>query len=258
MLAAQFYTLRESTKTREGFEDALARVAAIGYQGVQLSAVGCMNGTDPEVSAEHARGLLDKFGLKCVATHRPVEALRDEVAKEIAFHEALGCTYTAIGGVRWPYGASPSSYRQFLSDFAPSVSKLKASGIRFGVHNHDYEFQKDPESGGLCYDILIDAGQDIQLEVDTYWVQHAGLDPVSLLSRIPGRIAAVHLKDKEVVEGAGPVMAPVGEGNLDWPAIIEACKGGGTEYLIVEQDECRRDPFDCLRSSYEYLHGLGL
>jgi sugar phosphate isomerase/epimerase len=57
----------------------------------------------------------------------------------------------------------------------------------------------------------------------------------------------------EVVEGDGPVMAPVGEGNLEWPQILAACSEGGTEWLIVEQDEFRRDPFDCLASSLMFL-----
>jgi sugar phosphate isomerase/epimerase len=66
----------------------------------------------------------------------------------------------------------------------------------------------------------------------------------------------VHVKDKEVIPGEGPVMAPVGEGNLNWPRILDVCEKGGIEWYVVEQDTCRRDPFDCLRSSYEYLSTL--
>ena len=48
-------------------------------------------------------------------------------------------------------------------------------------------------------------------------------------------------------------MAPVGEGNLDWDGIIPACVAAGVEWYAVEQDDYLSDPFDCLRSSYEYL-----
>ena len=53
-------------------------------------------------------------------------------------------------------------------------------------------------------------------------------------------------------------MAPIGEGNMDWPAILAACKAAGVCWYAVEQDDCYRDPFDCLQSSYEFLSGQGL
>jgi sugar phosphate isomerase/epimerase len=251
MLAAQFYTLRSFTTSREGFFEALERVRDIGYPGVQLSAIGCMN--DGSVTAEEAREKLDGLGLRCVATHRPWEYLRDKTDEEIAFHQALGCDYTAIGGLWSGYEQSLAGYRAFLADALPVMGRLAEAGIRFGFHNHAHEFVQDREEDMSLYDVLIEEGRGLQMEVDTYWVQHAGLDPVEVLDRLPGRIAAVHLKDKEVVAGDGPVMAPVGEGNLDWSRILEACHRGGTEFYIIEQDECRRDPFDCLRSSYEFL-----
>ena len=65
----------------------------------------------------------------------------------------------------------------------------------------------------------------------------------------------MHLKDLEVFGWEPPTYAPVGEGNLDWDAILAACRAGGTEWGIVEQDVCRRDPFECLASSYRFLNG---
>ena len=54
-------------------------------------------------------------------------------------------------------------------------------------------------------------------------------------------------------------MAPIGEGNLNFPGILSAATRAGTRWFIVEQDDSYgRDPFDCLASSYRYLRGLGL
>lgn len=256
MLAAQFYTVREFTKSREGLRESLRKVAEIGYPGVQLSAVGAMN--SGEVSVAEARRMLDELGLRCVATHRPWETLRDDTESEIAFHQTLGCDYAAIGGIFGGYELTVDGFRQWLSEALPVVERLKAAGIRFGYHNHAHEFVRDLAKDLTPMDVLVEEGGDLQMEIDTYWVQHAGLDPVMLLDRLRGRLAAVHLKDKEVVAGDGPVMAPVGEGNLDWDRILEACRRAGTEFYIVEQDDYRRDPFDCLRSSYRYLTAKGL
>jgi len=73
------------------------------------------------------------------------------------------------------------------------------------------------------------------------------------MARCAGRAPVIHLKDREVVEKEGPVMAPIGEGNLPWNTILPACENAGVKWYAIEQDTCRRDPFDCLRSSYEYL-----
>ena len=54
-------------------------------------------------------------------------------------------------------------------------------------------------------------------------------------------------------------MAPVGKGNINHPALVEAAQEAGTKYVFVEQDSCyEEDPFDCLKQSYEYLKSLGL
>jgi sugar phosphate isomerase/epimerase len=253
-IAAQFYTLRELTKTRAGLEESLRKCAEIGYTGVQLSAVGCMNGDDPEVDAATAREMLDEFGLACCATHRAWSSLLNNTEQEIDFHRVLGCPYTAVGSISGDFGQDAHAYRRFLFEAEPVAEKLSSAGIRFGYHNHSHEFIKDAGSGRPNFEILTDPVNDwLQLEIDTFWVAHGGASPSHVLTRLPGRIWAIHVKDMEVIPERGPVMAPVGEGNLEWPAILDACRIGGTEWLIVEQDECFRDPFDCLKSSFEFL-----
>ncbi len=253
MLAAQLYTLREATKTREGFVDCLRRLAEIGYQGVQLSAVGCMAGEAPEVDVREARELLDRFHLKCAATHRPWPRFLANLSEEIETHKVLGCDYAAIGSLPGEYG-SAEGYRRFLSEAAPVARKLEESGISFGYHNHSHEFARDAATRERLIDILIDEGGPlIMMELDTYWVAHAGADPALFVRRCDGRVRVIHVKDTEVVPGEGPVMAPVGEGNQNWSAIIDAGLASGVEWWTVEQDECRRDPFDCLKSSFDFL-----
>ncbi len=250
-IAAQFYTLREFTGTPDGFRGALERVSAIGYSAVQLSAVGAL---DAGITAAQARSWLDAYGLRCVATHRPWKRLTGELDAEIEFHKTLGCDYVAIGGTVWDYGYEPDDYRRFVGDAQPVMAGLKAAGIRFGVHNHAAEFMKF--DGIHPFDIwLSEGGPDLKLEIDTYWVVEAGVEVVGLMRRCAGRMPVIHVKDREVVR-EGPRMAPIGEGNLDWRAIVAAGDAGGVESYIVEQDTCARDPFDCLRSSFEYLRDL--
>ena len=259
-LAVQMYTVRDYTKTTRELEESLRKIQQIGYPAVQLSAVGAMSGERPEISAQDARLMLDDLGLRCIATHRSWDALAGETGREIEFHRALGCDYTAIGGMPAPYGErGADGYLAFTVDAAPVIQKLKEAGIRFGYHNHAHEFQRVGPGQKTLYDILIDSGgPDFTLEVDVYWVAHAGASPERIMRRCKRRVPVIHLKDKEVVAREGPVMAAIGEGNLDWDAILPACKESGVEWYAIEQDTCRRDPFDCLRSSFEFLKDRAL
>ncbi len=259
-IAAQLYTVRDHTKSAADFAATLERVSRIGYRAVQLSAVGCMSGESPEVSAAEARRMLDANGLQCIATHRSWEQLADATAAEIDFHHTLGCNFTAIGGIPHPFcQGGAAGYRQFIAGAGPTLQQLHAAGIAFGYHNHAYEFERSGAGRQTLFDLFIDEACDLmKLELDLYWIDHAGVNPQRIVERCHGRIPVIHLKDKEVVAPDGPVMAPIGEGNLDWEHLIPACEAAGVEWYCVEQDICRRDAFDCLRSSYDFLKGFGL
>ncbi len=257
-LAVQMYTVRDFTGTVAGLADTLAKIRAIGYPAVQLSAVGAMGGETPAVTPEQARRMLDDNGLKCIATHRGWESLARETEREIAFHHTLGCDFAAIGSLPPPYaGAGGAGYADWTREAAPVIARLKAAGIRLGYHNHAGEFERvGAGSAGTRFDVLIEeGGPDLCLELDLYWISHAGANPERLVERCAGRVPVIHVKDCEVANGQ-PVMAPVGEGNLDWMNLLPACAAAGVEWYAVEQDVCRRDPFDCLRSSFEFLTGF--
>jgi len=260
-IAAQMFTVRDYTRTARDLATTLKKLRQIGYQAAQLSAVRCMEGDPPEVTAAQMRKMLDDHGMRCVATHRSWESLARNPEKEIEFHKTLGCDYAAIGSMAKLYqGKGAAGYRQFLSDSAPVIERLNRAGIRFGYHNHAHEFRRDPD-GTRPIDVLVKEGPaNLKMEIDTYWVAHAGANPPTFLKRCAGRIDVIHVKDMMLVEGKETFMAPVGEGNLEWDEVLSAARQGGCEWYCVEQDRFLndRDPFDCLRSSFEFLAGKGL
>jgi sugar phosphate isomerase/epimerase len=73
-----------------------------------------------------------------------------------------------------------------------------------------------------------------------------------------GRIPAIHFKDMAITSERTQYMAEVGEGNLNWPGIIEAGNRAGARWFIVEQDICYRDPFESLEISLRHLKDLGV
>ena len=75
------------------------------------------------------------------------------------------------------------------------------------------------------------------------------------MEKLSGRIPCIHLKDM-AVQGYEPIMAPVGEGNLNFPAILQAASRCGVKHLLVEQDLCQGSPFDCLETSLNHVRAM--
>lgn len=128
----------------------------------------------------------------------------------------------------------------------------------FSYHNHSHEFAK--YGGKTWFQMMVDQStpEQLKLEIDTYWVQHGGGDPAAWIRMLKGRMFLVHFKDFRIQDGEQR-FAEIGEGNLNWPNILEACKTTGVEWYIVEQDNCYdRNPFDSLKISFDNMRAWGL
>ena len=107
-------------------------------------------------------------------------------------------------------------------------------------------------------EILFEKGSpSLCFEIDTYWIQAGGGDPTAWIRKTKGRAPLVHFKDVGLVDRQF-IFAEVGEGNLNWIGIIEACKEAGTVWHIVEQDRHQRDPFESVAISLRNMKAMGL
>lgn len=251
VLAAQLYTVREFTQTAADFAASMARVHAIGYQAVQVSAIG------PIPHAE-VKAIVDDVGLTICNTHISYERLWHDLDSVIEQHRLWNCRHVAIGSLPARYREQgEEGFRRFAAEATAVGEKLAPAGLTFSYHNHSFEFVRFGRRTAL--DILYQESDPryLQAEIDTYWVQHGGGDPADWIRRMENRMPVVHLKDMVIVDGQ-PAMAEVGEGNLNWPAILAACRSANVAWYAVEQDICRRDPFDSLKISYDNLREMGL
>ena len=150
-------------------------------------------------------------------------------------------------------------------EFTHLGKALRKEGITLQYHNHHFEFHKFGRRSGLGgrtgLDILYSATDPryLQAEIDTGWVARGGGDPADWCARLKGRMDQVHVKDWLIL-GGEPAWAEVGEGNLNWPAIVRACHMAGVKHYIVEQDQCpvTKDPFKSIAVSLRNLQRLGL
>ena len=244
-VGAQLYSVRDLMQTPEQIEATLRRIAAIGYRYIQLSGFVY----DPTTM----RALCDNLGLKAKLTHTPPERILNDTATVIKEHKRLGCPYVGLGGMPGEYRCAGGA-QKFLDDFKPAMVKLHEAGLKFQYHNHSFEFERfDGES---LFDVLINKSDAALMgfTLDTYWIQHGGADVVQFIRKLKGRVDVCHYKDMIIANGGEQRYAPVGEGNMNWPAIMEAFEEIGTQYAFVEQDECYgADPVEELAKSFEYL-----
>jgi sugar phosphate isomerase/epimerase len=250
VIGVQMYTLRDSAKTLPEIEASFEKVAKIGYKTVQLSGMG------PVSPREMARAL-QNAGLVAAATHEPWSRFQNELETLIETHKLWGCSHLAIGGLPGEYLCEEGVDR-FVDELAPVAARLAQEGMDFSYHNHNHELARFGGRTWLARLYEKAPGSMLKAELDTYWLQAGGGDPAAWIRQCAGREPVLHLKDMIITAERELRMAEVGEGNLNWPAILTAAEEGGAEYLMVEQDRCyERDPFESVAISYRNLKAMG-
>lgn len=246
-IGAQYFTIRDFTKTIEDFDMACKKIKDIGYKIVQIS------GTP--LPAKPMREVLDKYGLKAVTSHRSFDDFKTNLDEIIDYNKTLGCDLCGIGMMPKEYFESKESVREFIKEAGKVCEVLKKENMYFGYHNHAAEFMKHDSK--YVFDYLVEETDPEMFNfiVDTYWCHVAGLDAAEIIEKLGKRAMALHFKDLTVNAEVWkyPIMAEVGNGNLDWDKIIAAGEKAGSRWAIVEQDVCPADPFDSLKMSYDFL-----
>jgi sugar phosphate isomerase/epimerase len=247
LIAAQLYTVRDQIKDPSRVAGVLGRLREIGYRAVEVAGLGAI--TPERFSQELAQA-----GLTACAAHAPLERLTGDLAAVAAECREWGCQYVVMPGLPNEY-RSAEGLKRFGRQADELAHSLRAFGLKLAYHNHSFELER--WDGQTWLEGLFGAtpAETLLAELDTYWLQFGGANPVEWILRLKNRVPLVHLKDMAVVAGK-TVMAEVGEGNLDWPRILDACRTSGTEWLVVEQDECLRDPMESLAISFSNLTRL--
>ena len=250
-IGAQMYTVRDYCKTPDSFSDTLARLSDMGFKYVQVS------GTCP-YEGEWLKEKLKENGLKCVITHSSLQEMTEDIESLIAKHKVFGCDFIGLG---WPGNRKEKPFDQVIEELRPVIKAIKNSGLHFSYHNHSDEFFK--YNGKTEMERLLEEfdKDELSFTLDTYWVQAAGADPIQWLKRLKGRVQCIHLKDIELyIDNNGRELryAPVGSGNMNFEGILQASDEAGSQYGLIEQDDCYgKNPFECLSESLKYLRALG-
>ena len=242
-IGLQLYTLREAMA--DDFEGVVRKVADIGYAGVEPAG---FPGTTPEA----ASALFRDLGLEVPSAHLPLP-IGDKKQETLDTAATLG-TRRVISGQGPDNFQTIDLVKESCDRFNEGQAAAAENGMTFGIHNHWWEFIE--VEGRLVYQVMLEClAPEIFFEVDTYWVQTAGVDPATVVRELGARAPILHVKDGPCVREEN--MTALGEGKVDFPGITEAGKAH-TEWMIVELDRCDTDMMEAVVKSYQYMVGEGL
>lgn len=254
IVGAQLYSVRNLAQNAEDLKNTLISLKAMGYNTCQLS------GQSRDIPDEVVADILAETGMKAVVTHNSMQDFEEGIDQLIARHHKWNCKYAGLGGMPAEYRENAEGFVRFAKHANEIAEKLHDNGLTFVYHNHAFEFCRHDGVRGM--DILFDNfGPYAQFELDSYWVQAGGCNPVEWFYKVNGRMEVAHFKDMMGTNGFNPhqTMVPVGSGNLDWAALKKACEETGVIYAEVEQDNAAtmEDPLGQMKSSCEFLKKNG-
>lgn len=272
-VAYALYSARDEAE--KDLRSVLEKIKELGYDGVEFA--GLYDYEPKEIKA-----MLDEVGLVPISAHVPLTPMVEDPHAVIGDYKEIGCPYIAIPYLEDERRPGTDGFDATLKDIEEVSKVSKEYGIQMLYHNHDFEFVKVDGKYGL--DIIFDTVSDdlLKTEIDTCWVNVAGLDPAEYVRQYSGRSPVVHLKDfvmkgkekpeklyeligmesesKDEAEEEVFGFRSLGDGIQDFKSILEASKDAGADWVVVEQDmpSPGRTPLEDAKRSRDHLRDLGI
>ncbi len=242
----QLFTLRDEMPNDP--KGTLQKIAEMGYTQIEgyEGDMGMFWGMEPQ----EFKGYLDGLGLTMVSSHCNINENFAEKAQQAASigMEYLICPYIGTRDDR-------AGWQEVVEQFNACGKTCADNGLRFAYHNHEYTFKE--VDGIVPQAFLMDnTDETVAYEMDIYWVVTAAEDPITWLNRYPEKWTLCHVKDR--MKGADPAemeaSVNLGQGSIDFPAILSVAEEQGMEYYILEQEKYEgTTPLKAAASGAQYL-----
>ncbi|MFV0392535.1 MAG: sugar phosphate isomerase/epimerase family protein [Paludibacteraceae bacterium] len=245
----QLYSVRDDIK--KDLKNIIAEVAKAGYTGVEAAgyADGKFYGLLP---AEFKQGI-NAVGMEVLSSHTG-KPLADDVQKTdwnkiwewwdeaIVAHKAAGMKYVVTPWMPMP--KTLNDLKVYCDYYNKVGEKCNAAGLRFGYHNHAFEFQKIEDE--IMYDFMLKNTdpEKVFFQMDVYWTVIGQKSPVEYFETYPDRFELLHLKDHKELGRSGMV---------GFDAIFDNLDKAGTKYMVVEVEQYNFPPLESVKLSYDYL-----
>jgi sugar phosphate isomerase/epimerase len=193
-------------------EGSLKSLADAGYVVMEISNYNAGTGMVAGYKPADYAALAEKYGLDIISSHarakfdvKDVDATLAAWGKVFDDHKAMGCNYVIFPMYTW---AQTTDGVKAECDLMNKIgAEANKRGIKFGYHNHNFEFATIAGTDQIYEDFLI-ANTDpdkVFFQMDVYWITVGGQDPVAYLKKYPDRYKVLHIKDEYVVGESGKI-----------------------------------------------------
>jgi sugar phosphate isomerase/epimerase len=252
-IGLQSYSLRGPISNDAiGLDSVITAIGEMGYKYIETASY--YDGTIYGLSPEEFKAKLDAAGIYALSCH-----VRQDMGEDmdlvwawwdkcIATHKAAGMSYIVVPSM--PGNLSIEDLQTYCEYYNKIGEKCDAAGLKFGYHNHAYEFEKIYDIDGkkvAMYDYMVEHTNpaNVFFEMDVYWLIKGGRTPVELFNKYPGRYLVLHIKDE----------AELGEsGMVGFDGIFKHIATAGTKYLIVEVERYSIPEIESVKVSLDYLN----
>jgi sugar phosphate isomerase/epimerase len=249
-ISLQLYTVRNEIE--KDMAGTFHRLSSIGIKTVETAF------WPKNITVKEAAKQLKNAGLKVSSSHIEIP-VGDKKEAMLQTAEAFGSKRMIWHG--WPQDKRYSSLdgtKELIRIYNEAGHFANASGLRFGLHNHWWEY-RNRVGDRFVYEWLLEGvDKDIFFEIDTYWVKVAGQDPAAIIKKFGKRAEMLHMKDGPAIyrdtlaqDNPDP-MVPLGKGEQNFPAIVKAADDN-TKWMVIEMDVVKGDVFEAIKESRNYL-----
>ena len=247
----QLYSLRDQFKV-----DVANTLGLINEWGITK----IEGGGTYDLTLNDFKALLAKNNLEMVSVGAEFGDLESDIEKVIKNAKDFGATYVMCAWVPHDGNKWDLEETQHATDVFNKAGKiLKKNGLTLAYHAHGYEFR--PYKNGTLFDYMAENAKDFFFELDVFWAQHGGADPLALMKKYPKKFVLLHLKDmqKGIVGNTtgheeDDTNVVLGTGQVDISGIVAEAKKLGIEYMFIEDESS--DVVSQVPKSLEYLSQL--
>ncbi|MEV4884414.1 sugar phosphate isomerase/epimerase [Chitinophaga ginsengisegetis] len=269
VLGIQLYSIRDDMKKDPS--GTLKQLAGMGYKNVEHA--GYSKRKFYGYSAKEFKKLLDDLGLLMPSGHTVMGKQHWDAAKN-DFTDEWKYTVEDAAIVGQHYVISPwldeslrknyDDFKAYMDVFNKSGALCKKSGMKFGYHNHDFEFSQQL-NGQKIFDLILQNTDPslVAQQLDIGNMYHAGGIALDIIKQYPGRFELMHVKDEiktDKGEMGGKYESTVlGKGIIPVKEVIDlGKKSGGTRHFIIEQESYQgQAPLDAVRDDLAVMKKWG-
>lgn len=268
ILGIQLYSIRDDMKKDPS--GTLKQLSAMGYKYVEHAGYRQRKfyGYDPK----DFKKLLGDLGLAMPSGHSVLGKQHWDAAKK-DFTDEWKYTVEDSAIVGQKFVVSPwldeslrhnyDEFMAFMDVFNKSGALCQKSGMKFGYHNHDFEFSQQI-NGKKIFDLILQSTNPalVAQQLDIGNMYHAGGIALDIMKQYPGRFELMHVKD-EIKSTKGEVgheyeSTVLGKGIIPVKEVVDLGKKNGTKYFIIEQESYQgQAPIDAVKDDLIVMNKWG-